>query len=110
VPDVPIDLVLPGNPSQYASWSFKNDGVSAVKINDQGNVIYTKATYSPIIINERIRNIDTIQEKASLSFKTHRDNWRNVILPKATIFDAKKIMCLADSGLVVTSDTAKILT
>lgn len=110
VPDVPINLMMPGNPSQYASWVFKNDGVAACKVNDQGNVNYNKATYAPIIINERISNIDTNQEKASLSFKTHRGNWRNVILPKSTIFDAKKIMCLADSGLVVTSDTAKILT
>jgi len=110
VPDVPINLMLPGNPSQYAAWVFKNDGVAACKVNDQGNVTYNKATYAPIIINERISNIDTNQEKASLSFKTHRGNWRNVILPKSTIFDSKKIMCLADSGLVVTSDTAKILT
>lgn len=110
VADVPIDLMMPGNPSQYAAWVFKNDGVAACKVNDQGNVTYNKATYAPIIINERISNIDTNQEKASLSFKTHRGNWRNVILPKSTIFDSKKIMCLADSGLVVTSDTAKILT
>lgn len=110
VPDVPIDLILPGNPSNYASWAFKHDGVSAMKVNEQGNVTYNKATYAPIIISERISNIDTIQEKASLSFKTHRGKWRSIILPKSTIFDAKKIMCLADSGLVVTSDTAKILT
>jgi putative DNA primase/helicase len=110
VPDVPINLMLPGNPSQYSSWAFNHDGVAMKRVNDQGDVKYIKATYAPIIINERISNIDTIQEKASLSFKTHRGTWRNVILPKSTIFDAKKIMCLADSGLVVTSDTAKILT
>jgi len=58
VADVPLNLVLPGNPFQYASWALKNDGVAAMKINDQGNVTYNKATYAPIIINERISNND----------------------------------------------------
>jgi len=108
VADIPLNLQLPGADSNYAQWKFSKAGIGLLRITDKGET-YSQAAYAPVIITERIYNVDSGAEKARVAFKTNRGNWRSVILPKSTIFDAKKIMCLADSGLTLNSDMAKNL-
>jgi len=111
LPGMPeYNLVLPKNPTNYSKWIFDHNGVVSRKTTTENVITDTIASYSPIIISERITNIDTDQEKTSVSFIANTGYWRNVILPKSTIFDSKKIMCLADFGLTMDSDTAKPLT
>jgi len=110
VPDVPVDLLLPRNPTNYSTWIFNHDGVVSRKISQENVITDSRAAYLPIIIKERVRNIDTDQEKASLLFKNNFGYWQNVILPKSTIFDPRKIMCLTDYGLTMETDVAKMLT
>ncbi|MDU2063765.1 MAG: DUF927 domain-containing protein [Sporomusaceae bacterium] len=109
VQDVPIDLRLPAASSNYFMWLFNQNGVSMKKITDRGEQI-TKVSYVPVLITERIYNIDSGQEKAVVAFKTHRGQWRQVVLPKSTVFDSKKVMCLTDSGLTINSEMARGLT
>lgn len=108
VSDVPLNLQLPGADSNYAQWKFSKSGIGLLRITDKGET-FSQAAYSPVVITERIYNVDSGAEKARVAFKTNRGNWRSVILPKSTIFDSKKIMCLADSGLTLNSDMAKNL-
>jgi uncharacterized protein (DUF927 family) len=110
VPDVPINLKLPAASSHYFNWIFSKNGVSMRKVSEQGGETITKVSYVPIVITDRIYNIDSGQEKAVVAFKTHKGKWRSVILPKSTIFDSKKIMCLTDSGLIFDSAMARGLT
>lgn len=110
VPDVPIHLKLPAASSHYFSWIFSKNGVSMRKVSENGGETITKVSYVPIVITDRIYNIDSGQEKAVVAFKTHKGKWRSVILPKSTIFDSKKIMCLADNGLILNSEMARGLT
>lgn len=109
VPDIPLNLKLPESGSNYTSWVFAPSGIKLRKVTDRGES-YSEAAYTPVIITERIYNIDSGKEKARVEFKTHRGKWRSVVLPKSTIFDAKQIMCLADSGLTMNSEMAKNLT
>jgi putative DNA primase/helicase len=109
VPDIPLDLKLPTASSNYFMWQFNKSGVSMIKETDRGKQV-TKVSYVPILITDRIYNIDSGQEKAVVAFKTHRNQWRSVTLPKSTVFDAKKIMCLADNGLIINSEMARGLT
>lgn len=108
VPDIPLNLKLPNSKSNYSSWRFGPNGVGLLRVSDKGES-YSEAAYAPVIITERIYNIDSGTEKARVMFKTNRGGWRSVVLPKSTIFDAKKIMCLADAGLTVNSEMAKNL-
>lgn len=108
VPDLPVQLVLPNNGSKYVSWRFGPNGVGMLRVSEKGET-FSEAAYTPVVISERIYNVDSQQEKAKVTFKTDAGNWRSVTLPKSTIFNAKNIICLANSGLNVTSETAKNL-
>ncbi|MCM0759593.1 DUF927 domain-containing protein [Sporomusa sphaeroides DSM 2875] len=109
IPDIPVNLKMPGSSSNYVSWIANERGIKLKRVTDKGES-YHEASYAPVFISERIFNIDTKREKAAVTFRNHFGHWQSVVLPKSTIFDAKKIMCLADSGLTINSDMAKNLT
>lgn len=108
VPDLPLELQLPTSGSNYSQWRFGPSGVGMLRVSDKGES-FNQASYVPVVISQRIYNIDTSSEKAQVSFKTQFGSWRHVVLPKSTIFDAKKVMCLADAGLTLNTDMAKTL-
>ncbi|MCX7779624.1 MAG: DUF927 domain-containing protein [Negativicutes bacterium] len=109
ISDIPVRLRMPKSTSNYVSWIFNKTGKIMLKrVSDRGET-YQEASYTPVIIAERIYNIDTQTEKAVVIFRDHRGTWRPVVLPKSTIFDARKIMCMADYGLTINSEMAKNL-
>lgn len=105
VPDVPLNLQLPRH-SNNAVWFFRQKGITLKRTTQNGDS-YLEVSYAPILITERIYNVDTFQEKARITFRTPRHGWRSVVLPKSVIFDARKIMALADAGFTVNSEMAK---
>lgn len=109
IPDIPLRLRIPGNPSSSSTWIVNKKGINQKKETNFG-VSFQLAAYAPVIITERIFNIDTQQEKAVVAFPGHRGGWRSITLPKSTIFDSRRIMCLADAGLTINSEMAKNLT
>ena len=62
----------------------------------------------PIMPIERLVNIDTGTEKLRLAFRKAK-KWREVIVEKSVIASPNSIIKLADSGVSVTSETAKAL-
>ena len=62
----------------------------------------------PILPVLRLVNIDTGVEKLELAFRKGRQ-WRRLIADKRTIASANSIVALADSGVAVTSESAKYL-
>ena len=108
VPDIPINLKMPGSGSNYAMWVFNEKGIKLKKETENG-VQYQQAAYTPVVISERIFNIDTQMEKARVSFKTDFGYWRHIVLPKATIYNTKSIVNISNSGLIVTSETARVM-
>lgn len=109
IPDIPLRLRIPGNPSSSSTWIVNKKGINQKKETNFG-VSFQLAAYAPVIITERIYNIDLQQEKAVVAFPGHRGGWRFITLPKSTIFDSRRIMFLADAGLTINSEMAKNLT
>ena len=68
----------------------------------------TFACPHPIMPVARLQNIDTGIEKVKVAFSRGR-GWRTAIFDRKTISTANKIVDLSDSGIAVTSETAKSL-
>ena len=106
VPDAPLNLKLPRKTNTEA-WVFKDAGVGVRRVTQTGET-FNRASYAPILITERIYNVDTGTEKAKIAFKSRR-GWRYNLLPKTSIFTGKGVMQLANAGLTLNEDMAKYL-
>ncbi|MBP2629863.1 MAG: hypothetical protein H6Q70_491 [Firmicutes bacterium] len=101
VPDTPLNLAIP------AGFIYGTDGVTEFKKSGDSNVYYNAAG-APVIISERIFNMDTKTEKVQLTFK-YFNQWANVIRKRSEVFSARNIINLTDYGLNTSSESAKYL-
>lgn len=68
------------------------------------------ACYHPILITKTLTNVETSKEKVRLAFlKGKSKKWKVITIDKAKIASASKIVELADYGVSVTSENAKLL-
>jgi len=73
-----------------------------------GEPVKAVACPHPIFPVERLQNIETGSEKIKLTY--YRDNrWQEVIVDKSMIANRQGIVALADSGIQVTSESARHL-
>ena len=85
-------------------WIADMSGVKT--FSDKGG--YRLACYHPILITERLFNVDTKTEKVVLAY--FRDNkWQTITVDKDVIASSSKIVKLAAYGIAVTSEMAKNL-
>lgn len=87
----------PGN------WHIDETGI----YRDKGNTT-EYACFHPIAPVERLRNIDTGEEKLTIAFE-HNGQFEYITRPKIELFDSKKVINLAIVGVAVTSHTASAL-
>lgn len=66
------------------------------------------ACYHPILPIERMKNLETGEEKIKLAYK-RSGRWEEIIVPKTVITSANKIVSLSSKGVAVTSENAKHL-
>lgn len=66
------------------------------------------ACYHPILPVERLKNIETGAEQIKLAYKRN-GTWHEIVVPKFLIASASKIVALAEQGIAVTSENAKLL-
>ena len=66
------------------------------------------ACYHPILIAQRLLNVETNKEKVKLAFYKGF-KWKEIIVDKGMIASSNKIVGLADYGVSVTSETSKSL-
>ena len=66
------------------------------------------ACYHPILPVERLKNIETGAEQIKLAYK-RTGTWHEIVVPKSLIASASKIVALAEQGVAVTSENAKLL-
>lgn len=85
-------------------WEATDTGI--VKRDAYGGEVL--ACTHPIMPIMRLRNIDTHKEQMILAFRRGQ-SWQNTVVPKSTMASAQQIIQLADSGIGVTSETAKHL-
>lgn len=106
----PAVIDLPGCPLpglKCFGWNVDKHGVTRTST-DIFSPGEEEACSHPIVITERLTNIDTSSEKVKLSF--YRDGrWKDLIVDKSTIASRQKIIELADAGIQVNSENAKLL-
>lgn len=93
---------------ECGEWLCNSDGIARVTPN---NVEY--ACRHPIMPVERLINIDTGEEKLKIAFIRIRDNmssttWRELVVPKTSLFNSSKVVELAAYGVAVSSESAKL--
>lgn len=108
----PLEQFLPDLPIKELrkppAWTLNENGVWQTKHVKNGDVESICACPVPVILTERLRNIETGQERMTLGY--YRDGgWHYITTDRATIFSHTAIIQLADKGLPVNSVTAKDL-
>jgi putative DNA primase/helicase len=101
VPDTPLDLAIP------AGFTYGPAGIEEIKRSGDSDMRYLAAG-APVIISERIYNMDAKTEKIELTFK-YFNQWASVIRKRSEVFSARNIVSLTDFGLNTSSESAKYL-
>lgn len=104
-PDVIPESIkgAPVNLRQPEGWIYSDKGISHIDEKTYGPVMVCR---TPIILTQRLRSLETGEEKIEIAFKRD-DEWHRAIYPRSTIFTARGITVLADLGCTVTSENAK---
>jgi hypothetical protein len=93
----------PVNLRQPEGWIYSEKGISRI---DEKKYAPVMVCRTPIIITQRLRSMETGEEKMEVAFK--RDGqWHRAIYPRSTIFTARGVTTLADLGCTVTSENSK---
>lgn len=108
--DINADEVIPEaiqgapvNLKQPDGWVYSDAGIS--KINPKSDQP-TMVCRTPIIITQRLRSLETGEEKVEIAFKRDGE-WTKGVFPRSTVFTSRGITALADLGCTVTSENAK---
>ena len=93
---------------ECGEWLCNADGIARVTPN---NVEY--ACRHPIMPVERLINIDTGEEKLKIAFIRIRNDmvnttWRELVVPKTSLFNSSKVVDLSAYGVAVSSESAKL--
>ena len=94
-----------GNGTEFACGAWVADHNGVVGYDMLGKHI---ACYHPILITKTLTNAETGNEKVRLAFRKGFQ-WREITIDKGVIASASKIVSLADKGVSVTSESAKLL-
>lgn len=93
----------PVNLRQPEGWIYSEKGISHI---DEKLYAPKMICRTPIILTQRLRSLETGEEKIEIAFKRDGE-WHRAIYPRSTIFTARGITVLADLGCTVTSENAK---
>ena len=93
----------PINLRQPEGWVYSEKGISVI---DEKKYTPTNICRTPIILTQRLKSIETGDEKMEIAFKRD-DQWHTAIFPRSTIFSSRSITALADLGCTITSENAK---
>lgn len=93
----------PINLRQPEGWVYSEKGISVI---DEKKYTPTNICRTPIILTQRLKSIETGDEKMEIAFKRD-DEWHTAIYPRSTIFSSRSITALADLGCTITSENAK---
>ena len=93
----------PINLRQPEGWVYSEKGISVI---DEKKYTPTNVCRTPIILTQRLKSIETGDEKMEIAFKRD-EHWHTAIYPRSTIFSSRSITALADLGCTITSENAK---
>lgn len=87
-------------------WIAEDSGIYRCVEKNSGDAFKEYACSHPVIITERLCNIDTETEKLTLAFLKD-DKWQTLIVERSTLASRTKVIELADRGIAVNSENAK---
>lgn len=91
---------------QCKSWQASDEGIYL--FNPNTGITDIVACYHPILPVERMKNLETGEERLRLAYKRN-GRWDEIIVPKTVVTSASKIVSLSGRGISVTSENAKFL-
>ena len=96
-PDVIPESIkgAPVNLRQPEGWIYSDKGISHIDEKTYGPVMVCR---TPIILTQRLRSLETGEEKIEIAFKRD-DEWHRAIYPRSTIFTARGITVLLSTQL-----------
>ena len=100
-PDQPLAL-------DAGDWTADGDGVKRMVQDRNGNMKEEYASRLPVLTLEILRNTEEGTEKIRLGFYKY-GKWNNILVPRSSAASSVKIVELADMGLDVTSENARLL-
>lgn len=113
----PIDLkefkaqseeLIPGAPVQLRQphgWRIDERGIYR---EDDKTGALSCICKTPVLLFRRMKSLDTGEEKMEITF--FRDNkWQSAVMSRSILFQSRTIIQLADLGITVTSENAKIM-
>ena len=100
-PDQPLAL-------DAGDWIADGDGVKRMVQDRNGNMKEEYASRLPVLPLEILRNTEEGTEKIRLGFYKY-GRWNNILVPRSSAASSVKIVELADMGLDVTSENARLL-
>ena len=100
-PDQPLAL-------DAGDWTADGDGVKRMVQDRNGNMKEEYASRLPVLPLEILRNTEEGTEKIRLGFYKY-GKWNNILVPRSSAASSVKIVELADMGLDVTSENARLL-
>lgn len=89
-------------------WTATDGGVYRYKTNASGNLIPEHACSIPIMPVEILENATTNVEKITLAYRPD-GRWKTVTVERIIVSSANKILELANRGIPVNSENAKLL-
>ena len=89
-------------------WIANEDGVKRMVQDRNGNMKAEYASHLPVLPLEILQNTDEGTEKIRIGFYKY-GKWNDSLVPRSTVASNVKIVELADMGLDVTSENAKLL-
>lgn len=109
----PVDIYATAVPEAIAGapiqlrqphgFIYSEKGISAI---DEKTAQPRVVCRTPIILKQRLRSIETGEEKIEIAFKRD-EKWQSATFPRSMIFQSRSITALADLGCTVTSENAK---
>ena len=100
-PEQPLTL-------NVGNWIADGDGVKRMVQDRYGNMKAEYASHLPVMPLEILQNTEEGTEKIRIGFYKY-GKWNKILAPRSTVASNVKIVELADMGLDVTSDSAKLL-
>jgi hypothetical protein len=96
-----------GNHPGMKSGSYKADDSGIYSYNKKDDS-YSLVSYTPMLITKKINNIQTEQEQIVLAYMRN-GVWKEITVPRETIYNSRKIVELSGVGIHVTSGNARKL-
>lgn len=90
-------------------WQADDGGIKKNEMNfSSGEIICKFASPIPLLPTEILVNVDTNIEKIRIEFKKN-NAWQHIIVERSKVANSNKIIDLADCGIEVNSENAKLL-